>query len=43
MMHLLFARQRERLTKLRNEGRLSNQVMHRLEREIDLEESRLEV
>lgn len=43
MMHLLYARQRERLAQLRNEGLISNQVMHRLEREVDLEESRLEV
>lgn len=36
MMHLLFARQRDQLTQLRNDGRISNQVMHRLERELDL-------
>jgi CPA1 family monovalent cation:H+ antiporter len=28
---------------LRNEGGISNDVMHRIERELDLEESRLEV
>jgi monovalent cation/hydrogen antiporter len=42
-MHRVFEAQRIRLVELRNEGQISNQVMHRLERELDLEESRLEV
>jgi hypothetical protein len=36
-------RQRDTLVRLRNEGRISNDVMHRIERELDLEESRLEI
>ena len=43
LMHRVFDAQRLRLVELRNQGRISNQVMHRLERELDLEESRLEV
>ena len=43
MMHRVFEAQRRRLVELRNQGQISNQVMHRLERELDLEESRLEV
>jgi monovalent cation/hydrogen antiporter len=31
------------LIRLRNEGQISDEVMHRIERELDLEESRLEV
>jgi hypothetical protein len=30
------------IVRLRNEGTISNDVMHRIERELDLEESRLE-
>ena len=30
-------------SQLRNSGEISNDVMHRIERELDLEESRLEV
>jgi Na+/H+ antiporter len=43
LMRLLFEAQREALVRLRNEGAISNDVMHRIEREVDLEESRLEV
>ena len=43
MMHRVFEAQRIRLVELRNRGEISNDVMHRLERELDLEESRLEV
>jgi monovalent cation/hydrogen antiporter len=35
--------QRQALLELRNAGTISNDVMHRIERELDLEESRLEV
>ena len=43
LMHELFTAQRQALVSLRNEGTISNDVMHRVERELDLEESRLEV
>jgi CPA1 family monovalent cation:H+ antiporter len=43
LMHELFVVQRQALVELRNSGAISNDVMHRLERELDLEESRLEV
>jgi CPA1 family monovalent cation:H+ antiporter len=43
LMHDLYAAQRQVLLQLRNEGRISNDVMHRIERELDLEESRLEI
>jgi len=35
--------QREAVVRLRNEGTISNDVMHRLERELDLEDERLEI
>jgi hypothetical protein len=35
--------QRSELVRLRNAGEISNEVMHRLERELDLEEERLEI
>ena len=35
--------QRDELVRLRNTGEISNEVMHRLERELDLEEERLEI
>ena len=35
--------QRAELVRLRNAGDISNEVMHRLERELDLEEERLEI
>ncbi len=43
MMHELYAVQRRAVVQLRNGGEISNDVMHRIERELDLEESRLEV
>jgi monovalent cation/hydrogen antiporter len=43
LMHLLYDAQREALVGLRNEGEISSEVMRRIERELDLEESRLEV
>jgi CPA1 family monovalent cation:H+ antiporter len=43
LMHELFAAQREAVVLLRNNGEISNAVMHRIERELDLEESRLDV
>ena len=43
LMHEIFRAQREAVLQLRNSGEISNDVMHRIERELDLEESRLEV
>jgi monovalent cation/hydrogen antiporter len=43
LMHELYAVQRRAVVRLRNGGEISNDVMHRIERELDLEESRLEV
>ena len=43
LMRELYAAQRVALVALRNSGAISNDVMHRIERELDLEESRLEV
>ena len=43
MMHLVYEAQRHALVQLRNEGTISSEVMRRLERELDLDESRLEV
>jgi monovalent cation/hydrogen antiporter len=43
MMHVVFGAQRQALVGLRNEGEISSEVMRRIERELDLEESRLEV
>jgi CPA1 family monovalent cation:H+ antiporter len=42
MRNLLHA-QRTTLIQLRNEGRIGDEVMHRIERDLDLEESRLEM
>ena len=43
MVHAVIDAQRATLVRLRNEGVISNDVMHRLERELDLEEARLEI
>jgi monovalent cation/hydrogen antiporter len=43
MVQLVLAAQRERLVELRSEGEISNEVMNRVVRELDLEESRLEI
>jgi monovalent cation/hydrogen antiporter len=43
LMHELYTVQRRAVVELRNGGEISNDVMHRIERELDLEESRLEV
>ena len=42
-MHEIYAAQRAALVGLRNSRRISCEVMRRVERELDLEESRLEV
>jgi CPA1 family monovalent cation:H+ antiporter len=38
----VFWAEREELVQLRNEGKINDEVMHRVERDLDLEESRLE-
>jgi monovalent cation/hydrogen antiporter len=43
MMHRIYDAQRETLVALRDDGEVSNEVVRRLQRELDLEESRLEV
>jgi CPA1 family monovalent cation:H+ antiporter len=43
MVRSVLDAQRAELVRLRNEGRISNEVMHRLERELDLEDERLEI
>jgi monovalent cation/hydrogen antiporter len=43
LMHLLYTAQREAVVDLRNRGEISSDVMHLIERELDLEESRLEI
>jgi CPA1 family monovalent cation:H+ antiporter len=43
MLHEIYAAQREELLRLRNSRAISADVMRRVERELDLEESRLEV
>ena len=43
MMHDVYDAQRQALVGLRNEGEISTEVMRRIEHELDLEESRLEV
>jgi CPA1 family monovalent cation:H+ antiporter len=43
LMHEVFAAQRLAVVALRNEGTISAEVQRRIERELDLEESRLEV
>jgi CPA1 family monovalent cation:H+ antiporter len=43
LMHEIFAAQRQELVRLRNTREISADVMRRVEHELDLEESRLEV
>jgi monovalent cation/hydrogen antiporter len=43
MVQLVLGAQRAALLRMRSEGRLSNEVMNRILRELDLEESRLEI
>jgi Na+/H+ antiporter len=43
LMHMIYDAQRQALVGLRNSGEISSEVMRRVERELDLEESRLEV
>jgi monovalent cation/hydrogen antiporter len=43
LMRELYVAQRRAVVLLRNSGEISNEVMHRIERELDLEDSRLEI
>jgi monovalent cation/hydrogen antiporter len=43
LLQSVLAAQREALVRLRNEGAISNEVMNRVMRDLDLEESRLEI
>jgi monovalent cation/hydrogen antiporter len=43
LMHEIYRNQRRELTRLRNQREISSDVMRRVERELDLEEERLEV
>jgi Na+/H+ antiporter len=43
MMHEIYSAQRRALVELRDSSQISSEVMRRVERELDLEESRLEV
>jgi Na+/H+ antiporter len=43
LIHAVSTAQRDAVVRLRNSGDISSDVMHRIERELDLEESRLEI
>ena len=43
MVRSVLDAQRRAVVELRNEGEISNDVMHRIERELDLEDERLEI
>jgi CPA1 family monovalent cation:H+ antiporter len=43
LMHELLRAQRAELIRLRNEGEIGDEAMHRIERDLDLEETRLEI
>jgi monovalent cation/hydrogen antiporter len=43
LMFELLVAQRQRLISMRDEGSIGDEVMHRIERDLDLEESRLEL
>jgi len=43
LMHDLLRAQRTELIRLRNEGKIGDEVLHRIERDLDLEETRLEI
>jgi monovalent cation/hydrogen antiporter len=43
LIHIVSTAQREAVVQLRNNGDISSDVMHKLERELDLEEARLEI
>jgi CPA1 family monovalent cation:H+ antiporter len=43
LLHEIYTAQRGALIALRREGRITDDIMHRVERDLDLEESRLEI
>ena len=43
LLRELLQAQRQAIVRLRNQGKISNDVMHRIERELDLEDTRLEI
>ncbi|HKQ00499.1 MAG TPA: Na+/H+ antiporter [Actinomycetes bacterium] len=43
LLRELLQAQRQAIVQLRNQGQISNDVMHRIERELDLEDTRLEI
>src|SRR3954447_13692696 len=43
LLHEIFAAQRDAIVAMRNGGFITDEIMHRIERDLDLEESRLEV
>ena len=43
MLQAVIGAQRDALVRMRNEGRISNEVMNRVVHDLDLEESRLEI
>jgi len=43
MVRSVLDAQRAAVVELRNRGEISNDVMHRIERELDLEDERLEI
>ena len=43
LLHELYDAQRAAIVALRNEGRITDEIMHRIERDLVLEESRLEI
>jgi CPA1 family monovalent cation:H+ antiporter len=43
LLRELLQAQRRAIVRLRNQGKISNEVMHRIERELDLEDTRLEI
>jgi monovalent cation/hydrogen antiporter len=43
MVRAVLGAQRAELVRLRNSGAISNEIMHRIERELDLEDERLEI
>ena len=43
LMHEIFAAQRQALVRMRDEGEIGDEALHRIERDLDLEESRLEI
>jgi CPA1 family monovalent cation:H+ antiporter len=43
LLHEIYDAQRDAIQSLRREGRITDDIMHRIERDLDLEESRLEI